>query len=577
MAIIVDVETQPNRERPADGPETEFGLSYPAPITHIALLDTSTGKAEVHMRPFEGSLFDRLRAWYETETIVGHNLVFDLRALSKHLGGATPRRVWCTLSNARILRPALNAYNLARVASSFGVEVPAWWLDVKSLRKSLDRLPRDLVERYVSQDVALTAQLYERQRQESAGSELIDWENRSVSVYAKLAARGMRFDADYARECVDRLYYDMAEHREYFSQKGIANLASAQQRAFYLFTVRGVPKPDPNRYPVCYTDRGGLSTSADSLAALQGLNPDLADELERMVQFLRGMRLAATLASFDDHAALDGRVHSLIATTARTGRRSSSHPNVQNLPLDGAEYNMRGVLVADPGYRFVELDYSNAEILMAAVLAGDDNLAKAASSADLHTEFAKTYFPEFRTAGPERRKELRQMGKAITFGTAYGMGPRTLSLRLGISEREARAILRNRDEAFPRVAFARAMAERGAESRGTVELWSGRPVFVAEEQGQLYRAWNSMVQGGVAEMVKRAVVAIDEFLSRSGAESYIANEVHDSILVAQKEGEDYAVEEAKRIMGGILPEPLLAKTRPRVKMVVSVKEGRWAR
>ncbi len=284
--------------------------------------------------------------------------------------------------------------------------------------------------------------------------------------------------------------------------------------------------------------------------------------------YLRTERARATLQALIEHAAIDGRIHSLISPATHTGRRSSSQPNIQNLNMAPDDpFNFCGVLTAAPGAELVEIDYSNAENWSAALISGDDNLAAACASADFHSAMAARYFPDqWAKADDAERKHLRRMGKTVTFGTAYGMGKRKLADTLSISLDDAENILAAKDRAFPMVALAKRLAADKAARYGHITLWTGRKVTVPPDQA--YVSWNYLNQGAVGELVKRSIVLISEAYRERGFRSRIAHDMHDAIIVeVWPDEKETALEIASQIMSSVMPAELNRRTKPTVQWI----------
>jgi DNA polymerase-1 len=228
---------------------------------------------------------------------------------------------------------------------------------------------------------------------------------------------------------------------------------------------------------------------------------------------------------------------------------------------------MAGVFIGDDGYTLVEIDLNGAENWASAMIAGDDAMAAACASSDFHSSMAAGYFGErWQQADKDERKRLRRMGKSITFGTAYGMGRKKLALTLGITEQEAQGILDAKNRVFWATAEAKQAAQTKAETVGYINLWSGRQVPVDPDQS--YTAWDYLAQGAVAELVKRAIVLIMGLYRERKMKSYIASEVHDSLILAVHHSEwDQAIFIAKMMMESVIPDDLNNRTTPPIQWI----------
>lgn len=365
----------------------------------------------------------------------------------------------------------------------------------------------------------------------------------------------------------------------------LALLAAGEQPAPAPLVVQELEGNGRLPATVYKTDLSSLSASSKVMRAYVGAaavddddSDDESDEmgvglyveqLRALAHYVTSVRMLTTLAGLLEHSQLDGRAHSLVTINTVSTRRVASHPQVQNWHLratkDDPAGDMCGVAIGDEGATLVEIDFSNAENLSAAFIAADNALAEACMSNDFHAYNSAKYFGE-RFTSLDKEKDfdewdrLRNMSKTITFGTAYGMGARTLGARLGVSVDEARAILDAKDAAYWKVAQTRDKAAQKARTDGYINLWTGRKLYV---QGQHYRAWNFLCQGGVAEMTKRSIVVISETFEQLGMRSYIALDMHDAIIInVYHEEWEQALSIASTTMETIIPLKFNQRTTP---------------
>jgi hypothetical protein len=286
------------------------------------------------------------------------------------------------------------------------------------------------------------------------------------------------------------------------------------------------------------------------------------------------------------HAAKDGRVHSVVIPSTRTGRDSSTLPNVQN--IDVGEFS--GVFIAPAGYVFVELDYANAENKTGAMVGRDNVMAMATESGDFHANMAAAYFPEqWAEADAKERKRLRKIGKGITFGIAYGMGAKKLAQNLHITVDEAKRIIALRNATFAGVAAARDRIAENCQTRydsgsrpAWINLWDQSRVMVpsypttkrkngVEVAG--YKTWNYIQQGSVAVMVHRATVEAAEWLEDEGYDTYIAWNIHDSLIVAlsiEEYNNTDVLQKILQILCRQMPTEFCHRTMPPIHFVSEV-------
>jgi len=577
-ATRVAIDTETDTEWNGIGPESDYGLSYAADVLVISFAwDEGSGVLYASDGQWPDHVKNWLRKLYETKTIIMHNAVFDVRQLSRLVPGTIPKLMWDTMTNERLLYPAVDKrFSLAEVAKSHGIEVPEQQLDVKKQRGKLHQLELDVLLDYAKHDAELTLAVYREQLAEMKPTQLtlVEVENAATRSYCRMAAQGVRIDAGRVKERIEELGRVAADCEARLSAAGLSKPNSPVARREFIWTVKGLPKPNPKLrdHADLFTAKWELSTGADALEKYVEVFPEAEEALADLITWIDVDRMIATLGNLLEHAAIDGRVHSLVSVGTETGRRKSSNPNIQNLKMrlknahDPAG-TMAGVLVGDEGATLVEIDYSNAENWIAALLAADNAFASACSAADFHSAMAESYFGQAWTDGDaSERKRLRSKGKTITFGTAYGMGAMTLSRRLGCTPEEAADLLEAKDRAFPKVAAAKQAAADKAKSTGFVRLWTGRKVPCDAKRP--YVAWNYACQGAVGELIKNAIWKIDEALVAAGHRSYVAIDMHDALILNVFHSEwDRVIAIASSIMESVMPADLNHRTNPPVKWI----------
>ncbi|MBN8619566.1 MAG: hypothetical protein J0L63_11720 [Anaerolineae bacterium] len=577
-AVAVDIETE--TRWPGHGPRLDYGLTYPAAVTVIGLAWAEGGVIQTSAvaAPFDGVIHDFLLRLFRQELmIVAHNAVFDMRQLSKLTGGEVPRKVWDTQSMARLLHPGVNvSYSLLAVASALGVSFPERQQAMKGQRGKLHTLPLEETVQYAQDDARLTLEIYQKQRTMPCEGDLVDWECRAMYEYCLMAARGIRLNTPF----VERRLIALRDEREVLAARlradGLDAPSSPKARARYLYETKAIPLPkwDPNswyftragrrrlrREPGTAVQLGDLSTGAEVIESYLEEGSPYYERLKDLAAYAEVDWLISTMEGLVDHAVVDGRLHSLVTIATDTGRRASSYPHMQNWKMPA----MAGVAVGDEGFTLVEIDYANAENVMAALIAGDSNLAAACMADDFHSEMAVQYFGAvWEKADSGERKHLRNMSKKITYGTAYGMGAERLGESIGVTTVEARALMRAKDAAFPRLTQVRALAQRQANEKQQLRLWTRRPVAVPTA----FVAWNYVCQGGVSEMLKRAIVTVGEAYRARGMRSRVALDMHDALIleVAHEEWEA-AIGMASQAMTTITPVHLTQRTTPAIRWV----------
>jgi DNA polymerase I-like protein with 3'-5' exonuclease and polymerase domains len=572
-AVAIDVETE--TRWPGRGPRVDYGLSYAADVTVIALAwnEASGLQATVLAAPFDAQVREFLTTLFARKVqVIAHNAVFDMRQLSRLTDGRIPDLIWDTHVMARLLQPAVTTgYSLLSVAAALEIPFPEHQQTMKGQRSRLHTLPLPLTLEYAQDDARLALQIYEKQRAISFDADLVDWECRAVREYCRMAARGIRLNVPLVEQRLQELGAYRDELAKRLGADGLAAPGSSQARARYLYETKHIPmpryEPDSAYYtragrrrlaaqpddPVLWSD---LSTRSDVIESYMEEGSPYRDQLKDLAAYMETDWLISTLKGLQEHAVVDGRLHSLITIATDTGRRASSYPHMQNWKMPA----MAGVAIGDEGFTLVEIDYSNAENIMAALIAGDDNLAAACGAEDFHATTAAQYFGKtWDEANAKQRKRLRTMAKKVTYGTAYGMGAERLGAHLGISTEEAVQVMRVKDAAFANVTRMRAAAKRQARETGILTLWSGRRVAVPSA----FVAWNFLCQGGVSEMLKRAIVRVGEAFESREMQSRVALDIHDALVLEVAHSEwDTALDLASQIMSNITPDSLNSRTTP---------------
>ena len=294
----------------------------------------------------------------------------------------------------------------------------------------------------------------------------------------------------------------------------------------------------------------GYSTEAETLESLRPYSP-VIDEI------LKYRTYAKLLSTYVDGLlnaeAADGRVHStFIQTEARTGRISSTEPNLQNIPIrTELGSRLRSYFVAGAGETLVDADYSQIELRILAHITGDEHMQQAfLNGADIHrSTAAKIYhIPE-----SEVTPQLRSASKAINFGIMYGKGAYSLSKDLGIPVKEADTFLKTYLDTFPKVDGYMKDCIAHAKDKGYVETLFGRRRALPELASSNFQvrasgermARNTPIQGTAADIIKLAMVHVWQRLRDEKLQARLLLQVHDELIVEAPEEE---IDEVKRIL-----------------------------
>ncbi|WP_432093919.1 DNA polymerase I [Streptomyces sp. bgisy100] len=328
------------------------------------------------------------------------------------------------------------------------------------------------------------------------------------------------------------------------------NLGSPKQLQEVFFGELGLPKTKKTKT--------GYTTDADALAWLAGQTDHELPVI--MLRHREQARLRSTVEGLIKTVAPDGRIHtSFNQTVAATGRLSSTDPNLQNIPVrtDEGRAIRRGFVVGEGYESLLTADYSQIELRVMAHLSEDEGLIEAFTSGeDLHTTVASQVFSVAKTdVDPEMRRKI----KAMSYGLAYGLSAFGLSQQLNIGPDEARKLMDTYFERFGGVRdYLRRVVDE-ARATGYTETILGRRRYLPDltsdnrQRREMAErmALNAPIQGTAADIVKVAMLRVDEALAKEKLTSRMLLQVHDEIVLEVAPGERAQVEElVRREMSG---------------------------
>ncbi|WP_100657532.1 DNA polymerase I [Alteromonas flava] len=364
-----------------------------------------------------------------------------------------------------------------------------------------------------------------------------DIEHPLIEVLACMEQTGVLIDSQRLNQQSQDLAQRIMElEKEVHAEAGEAfNLGSTKQLQHILFDVLELPI-------VKKTPKGAPSTSEEVLQELA-----LEYPLPKLIMEYRGLtKLKNTytdkLPKMINHRT--GRVHTSYhqAVTA-TGRLSSTEPNLQNIPIRTAEgRRVRQAFVARPGFKIVAADYSQIELRIMAHLSEDSGLQKAfAEGKDIH---AATAAEVFATPLDDVSTDQRRSAKAINFGLIYGMSAFGLAKQLNIPRHDAQHYMDTYFERYPGVLTYMEQTRENAKADGYVTTVYGRRLYLpdikasngARRKGAERAAINAPMQGTAADIIKKAMIAVHNWVSDQEEDSiYMIMQVHDELVFEIKE------------------------------------------
>jgi len=377
-----------------------------------------------------------------------------------------------------------------------------------------------------------------------------------IPVLARMEWRGIMLDSEYLKRFAGEINDTISDLQQeiYGHADQEFNISSPGQLAEVLFEKLQLPTTGIKK------GKTGYSTAASELDKLRALHPiiDLITQY-REVTKLKNTYVDTLPAQTDGH----GRIHTTFnLTIAQTGRLSSVDPNLQNIPVrTELGKHIRTAFVAGKGKRFVSADYSQFELRLAAAMSGDDDMIAAFNrGADIHLlTAAEIYHRQLEDV----TKQMRSAAKTVNFGVLYGMSPHGLSAATGMNFTQAREFI---DSYFqlrkPLLGYLDGLKEK-AKKDGYVETLLGRrrPMPDIHSSNFIVRssaeraAINMPIQGTEADLMKLAMIAVDQKLTEVVPTATQLLQIHDSILVECDETDAETVAKVlKETMESIYPE-----------------------
>ena len=355
-----------------------------------------------------------------------------------------------------------------------------------------------------------------------------------TEVLASMEFYGVKADTDGIREFGNTLCGEIEglEQQIYFRAGKQFNIASPKQLGAVLFEDLGLPSGKKTKT--------GYSTNADVLENLRDKDPII----DMIIMYRQYTKLQSTyVEGLLKAVSADGRIHSVFKQTeTRTGRISSTEPNLQNIPVrTELGRNMRKFFVSEKGRTLIDADYSQIELRILAHLSGDKNMQESfISGKDIHTSTAAQVFgmPEDMVT-----PEMRRAAKAVNFGIVYGISAFSLAKDIDVSVAKADRYIKSYLSNFPKVKEFMDKAVADAESKGYSETIFGRRRYIPELAAKNKNiqsfgkraAMNAPVQGAAADIIKIAMVKVFRRLRDEKLDAHLILQIHDELIIEASE------------------------------------------
>ncbi|MBA35631.1 MAG: DNA polymerase I [Oleispira sp.] len=521
----------------------EAGTAAYVPLAHTGP-DTLLENAPVQLD--RDSVLAQFKPLLESTTNkkVGQHLKYDAHVLANY--GINLKGIqFDTMLESYVLNSVATRHDMDSLAS--------YYLDTKTTKfeevagKGAKQITFDKVEisiagPYAAEDADITLRLHQTlwaqlNANDKAGLKTVfeDIELPLVNVLTKIEANGALIDPDILHEQSSQLTARLAELEQQAHDVAgqVFNLGSPKQLAEILFEKLELPI-------VKKTPKGAPSTAEEVLV-------QLAEDYELPKLILENRSLSKLKSTYTDKLPLmicerTGRVHtSYHQATAATGRLSSTDPNLQNIPIKSEEgRRIRDAFIAPEGYTLVAADYSQIELRIMAHLSSDEGLLTAfANGVDVHTATAAEVFD---VTLENVEPNMRRSAKAINFGLIYGMSAFGLAKQLGIGRGQAQEYVDLYFERYPGVKSYMDNTRADAADTGYVETIFGRRLYLPDikaKNGQRRQhaertAINAPMQGTAADIIKKAMINVADWLETEEFDAQMIMQVHDELVLEVK-------------------------------------------
>ena len=515
----------------------------------------------------------QLKPLLEDENVakLGQNLKYDANVLANH-GIALAGIKFDTMLESYVLDSTGTRHDMDSLALKYlGVKTIKFEDVAGKGAKALtfNQIELEQAGPYAAEDADITLRLHQalwpRFAQEPGLSRILnDIELPLVPVLSRIERQGALLSKELlltqSAELGERLLALQQGAYELAGQE--FNLGSPKQLGEILFTKLELPI-------IKKTPKGAPSTAEDVLV-------ELALDYPLPKLLLEYRTLSKLKSTYTDKLPeminpATGRVHTSYhqAVTA-TGRLSSSDPNLQNIPIRSEEgRRIRQAFIAPPGYKILAADYSQIELRIMAHLSGDESLLRAFKEGlDVHRATASEVFE---VALDEVSGDQRRKAKAINFGLIYGMSAFGLAKQLHLGRHEAQDYIDRYFERYPGVQAYMDDTRARAKEQGYVETLFGRRLYLPEinarnkmrVQAAERTAINAPMQGTAADIIKIAMLSVDQWLQAGEVDARMIMQVHDELVLEVASAEVEAVaDELSRLMAGAadLAIPLVVDT-----------------
>ena len=495
---------------------------------------------------YDPTLLDKARHLIENHpALVFHNAKFDLVSLAtlgiRPSGLFYDTMIMAHMVNENLMSKALDYLSKYYLKDPGKEKMEALELFIKSM--GWENVPSVLMCDYACKDAELTLMLFMlldgiMQVEKLYDNDLWDYEQQFIRLLIKMEGRGVLIDTELSESQYE---YGLAEMARLAKALG-ANPASPKDLEKLLITELGLPvfkqtpggKPSFDKSAMVKYDAAlmkmGDNDAAKSILAYRGWQKTTSSNYKAYLDLL----------SPDGRLRPNYKIHGTV-----TGRLSCEKPNLQQIPRTSDHPwngNLKSAFIAKEGFTLYEADYSQLELRLASAYAHENGLINAfATGRDVFSEMA------------EELGMPRHDVKTLTYTIQYGGGINRLMEVFGFDEYDAKQVRENFYARYPGFRKVTNIASVTAKNNGSVKLWSGRKRHFASPKDEAHKAFNSVIQGGAAEIMKRTMLRMHDQLDNEDARMLL--QVHDSIVFEVNDKyRDDVLPEIKRIMESVEPD-----------------------
>ena len=468
---------------------------------------------------------------------IGQNIKYDMRIMAQH--GIEIAPIDDSMLLSYVLDGGLHGHGMDELSTLHFDHKPIPFKQVAGTGKNqitFDQVPLAEACDYAAEDADITLRLHQLLKPRLVAEHMVTLYERLERPLAPVLARMEMAGIKVERAALARLSEDFAARIAVFETEIHAlagrpfTIGSPKQLGEILFDEMAIEGGKKGK-------SGAYATGADVLEGLAAQGHDLpARVLDwRQLSKLKSTYTDALLGHINPKT---GRVHTSYSMTgASTGRLSSNDPNLQNIPVRTEEgRNIRRAFIAEQDHILLSADYSQIELRILAHIAGVDTLKEAFhNGVDIH---ALTASQVFDTPIEDMDPMVRRSAKAINFGIIYGISPFGLARQLGVAQGEAKAYIEAYFARYPGIKYYMERTKKEAHERGFVATLYGRRIHLPgiNEKNPAHRGFseraaiNAPIQGTAADIIKRAMIIMEDALAADGLKARMLLQVHDELI-----------------------------------------------